>query len=170
MFDDPYLIGQYYAAPYMFFDRDTCFIAEENSIPSGYVVCAVDTLKFKQWMAKEWLPSLALRYTGVTKAPKTKLESLMRGRICGSISDNESQTPHYADYPAHLHIDLLPSLQGKGQGKALIEALFSSLKGKTSGVHLLVNLDNERAVGFYQKVGFTVLQEFIFGYIMGRKV
>jgi GNAT superfamily N-acetyltransferase len=61
-------------------------------------------------------------------------------------------------YPAHLHIDLLPPHQGKGFGRKLIQA-FASAAGRAGapGVHVTVSNENERAHGFYLKVGFTKL-------------
>jgi ribosomal protein S18 acetylase RimI-like enzyme len=59
-----------------------------------------------------------------------------------------------ADYPAHLHVDLLPRAQGSGNGRRLVEHLFSRLRAMgVRGVHLGVDADNERAVGFYRHLG-----------------
>ncbi len=61
-------------------------------------------------------------------------------------------------YPSHLHINLLPRLQGRGYGRRLIAALTASLRRQGSaGVHLHARLDNQRAAGFYRKIGFTEL-------------
>jgi ribosomal protein S18 acetylase RimI-like enzyme len=61
-------------------------------------------------------------------------------------------------HPSHLHIDLLPTWQGAGWGRRLIEALLERLAGAGSpGVHLSVSLRNPRAVAFYRHLGFTEL-------------
>ena len=45
--------------------------------------------------------------------------------------------PELVDYPAHLHIDLLPGYQRAGHGRALMTRLLASLAGKgVSAVHL----------------------------------
>ena len=36
--------------------------------------------------------------------------------------------PYAAEYPAHLHIDLLPELQGQGWGRRLIDTLVAALR------------------------------------------
>ena len=65
----------------------------------------------------------------------------------------------------HLHIDLLPRLQGRGVGRRLIERLTASLRAQgVIGLHLHVGAANIRAIGFYQRVGFTDLG------IEGRRV
>jgi ribosomal protein S18 acetylase RimI-like enzyme len=60
------------------------------------------------------------------------------------------------DYPAHVHINLLPRLQGQGWGRRLVEAIVLHLRaGDVPGVHLGVGANNERAIGFYTRLGFT---------------
>src|SRR5690606_24125337 len=59
------------------------------------------------------------------------------------------------DHPSHLHIDLLPSVQGAGFGRRLLERLFEQLAVAGSpGVHLGVSTANTRAIGFYRAMGF----------------
>ena len=64
------------------------------------------------------------------------------------------------NYPAHLHIDILPIAQGKGYGRKLIETILNQLQTlNVQGVHLIVSNDNQNAVGFYQQVGFKELKK-----------
>jgi ribosomal protein S18 acetylase RimI-like enzyme len=63
-----------------------------------------------------------------------------------------------ARYPSHLHIDMVPRLQGGGNGRRLMNTLTAALREQGSpGVHLGVYAVNTRAVGFYRHVGFTEL-------------
>jgi ribosomal protein S18 acetylase RimI-like enzyme len=63
-----------------------------------------------------------------------------------------------AAHPAHLHIDLLPSAQGRGLGRELIEWLCEELAGRDiPGVHLGVSADNTGAIVFYERLGFETL-------------
>ena len=74
-------------------------------------------------------------------------------------------------YPAHLHIDLLPRLQGKGVGRALMERLPDALdQRKVTGVHLDVAPGNRRAIGFYQRLGFSRLTGHRGGVFMGLRL
>jgi len=62
--------------------------------------------------------------------------------------------------PSHLHIDLLPSAQGRGLGRALMQRLLETLRRDGSdGVHLGVAAANVRAIGFYEHLGFVPLLE-----------
>ena len=61
-------------------------------------------------------------------------------------------------YPAHLHIDLLPELQGQGWGRRLVDTLAARLRELgIEGVHLVAGAENAGAVAFYPRVGFTPL-------------
>ena len=78
----------------------------------------------------------------------------------------------YADrYPAHVHIDLLESETGSGNGTRLMKAMLEKLKSQNvKGVMLGVARANERAVKFYQKMGFQVLEQDEGGYAMGIRL
>lgn len=59
------------------------------------------------------------------------------------------------DYPAHLHIDILPEYQGHGGGKKLIAALLAKLQAdKVRGIHLMKSGENKGAEVFYCRMGF----------------
>jgi ribosomal protein S18 acetylase RimI-like enzyme len=172
LFFDPYLIGQYYAAPYLLYPAGIGFAAGQNRRPKGYIIAVPDSNDFDHWMEETWLPPLRERY------PKPVSMELIRSenekRILENFHNNQLNDANktlYADYPAHLHIDLLPELQGKGIGRKLMDALFSELKQqKVSGVHLGVSKKNPDAVAFYQKLEFTVFHEHEWGFTMIKDI
>ena len=56
--------------------------------------------------------------------------------------------PALAEYPAHLHIDLLPEWQGKGWGRGLMEAFLRGVHAAGAArVHLGVAPDQHRGAG-----------------------
>jgi GNAT superfamily N-acetyltransferase len=64
------------------------------------------------------------------------------------------------EWKAMLHIDLLEPFQGKGWGRKLIDGFVERVRqegGYGQGVHLVAGGENEKVVGFYEKVGFRVL-------------
>src|SRR5699024_8418500 len=68
------------------------------------------------------------------------------------------RTAHAAEYPAHLHIDLLPETQGAGLGRRLIETLVDELTTReVPGLHLGVDPRNTSAASFYDRLGFVRL-------------
>ncbi len=73
-------------------------------------------------------------------------------------------------YPAHLHIDILPDYQSKGIGSKLITAFCENLKEQNvKGVMLIVGTDNNGARRFYERNGFTLLQDMPTGAAYGMK-
>jgi GNAT superfamily N-acetyltransferase len=66
--------------------------------------------------------------------------------------------PALADYPAHLHIDLLPAYQRSGHGRKMIVTLLGALHDAGApGAHLGVLAANTPARAFYHRVGFHEL-------------
>jgi ribosomal protein S18 acetylase RimI-like enzyme len=178
LYYDPYLVGQYYAAPYVFYCPSLCFVVELNDAalrcpmePAGYIVCAADTADFNRWMEAEWLPALRRRYC--LPYAQEKIRSPLEANLIAAIHKNLSceTSPELADYPAHFHIDLLPSIQGAGWGRKLIETLLAALQERNvPGVHLGVSASNTGAIAFYQKMGFSVLQEADWGFVLGQRL
>lgn len=119
-----------------------CFVAvDESDNAVGYILCAEDFDTF----SKIFLTKYARRYL--------KFKGIYR--LASKISILE-QKKYKHDYPAHLHIDLLPEYQQKGLGRQLINALCDHLKKKgVKGVMLSVFIGNKGAIRFYEKCGFT---------------
>ena len=64
------------------------------------------------------------------------------------------------EYPAHLHIDIMPGYAGKGSGRMLIEALLDKMRADgVKGIAFGVAPTNANAIGFYTHMGFTRLEE-----------
>lgn len=170
-FYDPYIIGQYYAVPYIFFEPDICFVAlqeeHESKRPFGYIIGTSDSSAYYSWFYDTWIPQLQNMY------PKElKVKSEQERRIISLFYEkNEAPEPGILqEYPAHLHIDLLKELQGKGAGKMLMNTFFTALQNKgCKGLHLGVSKQNEHAVGFYQKIGFSILDDSPYSLLLGLK-
>lgn len=171
LFMDPYMIGHYYAAPYLFYEIDVCFAAVNNDNeykrPSGYIIGTSDSASFYEWFYSSWIPHVQLLY------PRdSTLTSPNEKRILEIIyeKDEAPDSSILKDYPAHLHIDLLSELQGRGAGKLLMKTFFEKLQKKQcKGLHLGVAKANEHAVGFYKKLGFSILEESQYSFLLGLK-
>ena len=157
LYRDPLLLGQVYAAPYLSFAPDFAFVLEDALGVGGYVLGAPDTAAFEDTLEREWWPPLRLQYPDPQATPPT--ERTPDQRIAHLIhhpprAPRELLTTH----PAHLHIDLLPRVQGGGRGRALMRTLLDALRAAGSpGVHLGVGTRNVNAQGFYRHLGFTEL-------------
>jgi GNAT superfamily N-acetyltransferase len=59
-------------------------------------------------------------------------------------------------YPAHLHVNLLPRVQGHGVGSKLVEAWLDLAARRGAGAaHVGVNGANLRAIRFWGRHGFA---------------
>ena len=119
---------------------ELCFVAadaQDNAV--GYILC---TPSFGRWC----------RY-----APEQFLTGFPFG-LLWSIGSMLGALPYVRQYPAHLHIDLLPPYQRMGLGSGLMKTLEEALAQKgIPGVSLCVSKDNAGAIRFYEKSGFRVL-------------
>ena len=167
LYRDPNLLGEVYVGPYVRLAPTLAFVAEDDDGVAGYVLGAADTRAFELACEREWWPALRARYAlGVFPAnsPDDRLARLIHG-------PRETSEDVVERYPAHLHIDLLPRLQGRGFGRHLLETLFDALRtGGVPAVHLGVGLANQRAIGFYERIGFTVVHRYTDSQIMARQL
>ncbi|HTH48282.1 MAG TPA: GNAT family N-acetyltransferase [Candidatus Limnocylindria bacterium] len=156
LYDDPALPGHLYVGPYLALEPALAFVLEDDQGICGYTLAALDSRRFYGRFEQEWLPPLRAIYP----APK--------GDPAGwSVSDGVRAQFHapdifwpepYAEYPSHLHIDLLPRAQGQGNGRVLMDTLLAELRRLGSpGVHLGMHVTNGRAFHFYTRLGFREL-------------
>ena len=173
IYTDPYLLGLYFSVPYAVYPGGIAFVVEAGFRPQGYIVSVPDTIAYRQWLEDEWLPPLRLQFP--VPESHTKLTTENDRQIIERIHRKHLPLEEAAEslnreYPAHLHIDLLPSIQRKGYGKKLMNMLFEELAGQgVPGVQLGVAKRNTGAVAFYNNVGFSVLRDNERGYSMGKK-
>jgi GNAT superfamily N-acetyltransferase len=164
---DPALLGEVYVGPYLRFAPEHAFVDVDSSGVGGYVLGAPDTVAFEQTCERSWWPPLRDRYPLGTFAEDTPDDRIVR-----LIHNPPTASPDVVErYPAHLHIDLLPRLQGRGVGRRLITTLFDSLAAVgVPGVHLGVSTANPRAIGFYRHMGFTEVHTYTHSLIMARTI
>jgi ribosomal protein S18 acetylase RimI-like enzyme len=158
LYQDPKLLGHCFAAPYGLFEPSLAFVAEDTGGVAGYVIGALDSQAFSERLETDWWPGLRTRYPepppGLPRQQWTPDQQLAH-HIHHPFRSPDELT---ARYPSHLHIDLLPRLQGRGYGRQLIQTLTAALRDRGSrGVHLNVTPGNQRAASFYRHIGFTQL-------------
>jgi|SRR3954447_4211696 ribosomal protein S18 acetylase RimI-like enzyme len=167
LYRDPDLLGAVYVGPYVRLAPTLAFVAEDDGGVAGYVLGTADTRAFELACEREWWPALRARYAlGVFPAnsPDDRIARLIH-------LPTEASEDVIERYPAHLHIDLLPRLQGRGVGRRLLETLFDAMRaGGVPAVHLGVGLANQRAIGFYERMGFTVVHRYTDSLVMARKL
>lgn len=165
-YQDPELLGHFYAGPYAFLEPDLCFMLTHNALPCGYVLGTRNSNSFIDQTESRWFPVLRERYPLPPEDDRSPNASMIRAIHHGAYNDQDA-----AQYPAHLHIDILPVCQGHGQGRALIMRFVNRLRELgVPGVHLGVGANNPRAIGFYKHVGFHVIREYDWGLLLGMRL
>jgi membrane-associated phospholipid phosphatase/ribosomal protein S18 acetylase RimI-like enzyme len=156
MFTDDRLWGDIFAVPYVERHPELAWVVEsEDGRTIGYVVSTDDTEAFETWFRDEWWPRVGGRYPLSGEAEPTRQD----GMIGYAARRGPGREQHAAEYPAHLHIDLLPETQGQGLGRRLIETLFAELRGRgVAGLHLGMNPENAGAGAFYERLGMHRLE------------
>ncbi len=156
LFSDPELPGHVYVGPYVTFEPELAFVAEDAEGVGGYIVAALDSQAFEGRLEREWWPRLRRCYPEPSPdaaGDLTQTEQYAIHDIHHPFGAPEEVTERY---PSHLHIDLIPRLQGQRAGRRLVETVISRLQAEASpGLHLLVGRSNQGAIGFYRHIGFT---------------
>lgn len=150
LYRDPLLLGHFYAAPYAVLDPTLCFVLTMEGTPCGYVLGTRDHVAFSEACERAWLPVLRERYPLPPRKDDSRDAQLIR-----MIHEGHTALPELRAYPADLHINLLPVVQGKGWGRRLMACFLDQLR--TDGVpavHLGVSDANRRAIAFQPVADF----------------
>jgi len=133
-----------YCEPYL--QHGTCFmLLDDEGVARGYTLCAED---FKSWCQ-------------VFEPYRHQIEAL-GPEYAQRVANEYADFARTADeYPAHLHIDIQEEYTGGGSGRALIQALLDHLRQTdVPGIAFGVAAANERAIGFYEHMGFERLPQY----------
>jgi ribosomal protein S18 acetylase RimI-like enzyme len=164
------ILGDLYAGAYGRFAPEFAFMAEDAEGVCGFTLGVLDTTAFDQRLERDWWPSLRLRYRDPGDIPTEERNPDQRA---AALIHHPPRIPDeiLAAYPSHLHIDVLPRLQGKGVGGRLMQTLLEALReAGSSGVHLVVSAGNPRAIGFYHHLGFRELAAGATNFTLGRRL
>ena len=178
LYQDPKLLGHVYAGPYIKLEPSSAFILENGSKVCGYIIGTMNSKYFFEKVELKWLPHLRKKY----KIPQKSSKNYNKGGGpfgCIIIKDDKiihsfhfpEKPIYYPGYPAHLHIDIMPIAQGKGFGKKMMDCFFKFLrKNNIKGLHLGVDIKNNRAIKFYKDYGLNTIKENMGSLIMGIKI
>ncbi|MGK5441095.1 GNAT family N-acetyltransferase [Micromonospora sp. URMC 105] len=148
---DDDLMPDLFAGPYLHLEPELAFVLTHGDRVVGYVIGTADTPAFVRAYRREWIPRLAHRYPVPTRPPATPDDEM----IALHHRPERMLLPDLAAYPAHLHVDLLPGYQGRGHGRRLVETfLRAAARAGAPGLHVGMVTANERARGFYDRLGF----------------
>ena len=166
-FDDPLLLGHVYVGPYVQREPEYALSAEMNGKVIGYVLGTPDSRDFDRYFRKEWIPFLQKRYPRTAKYQPAQQELLSH-----AVWSQGGDVPGFSSqYPAHLHVDILPAGQGMGLGRKLMEGFMEILNSKgIEGLHFGVDPENAGALMFYRKLGFEQIAAYPGVIYFGRRI
>jgi ribosomal protein S18 acetylase RimI-like enzyme len=158
------LVGEIYVAPYVLHEPSFAFTLKASEKVVGYVLGVLDTGRFESRLDKDYWPATKAKYAALTQDLTPHDVSLIEELNRQGFSPKEL----ISKYPSHLHIDIIESHQGFGYGKTMILHLLKALQDAgSSGVHLHMSASNDRANGFYKKLGFIEIHTNASEIIMG---
>lgn len=143
-------------APYLEREPESTFVGTSDGRVVGYLTGCADTARF------EGPDAILMREVARYKLMfRPGVAGFLWRAIADGIIDKWRGHPmvrgelHDARWPAHLHINLLPEARGTGLGRELMEAWFARLRTVGSpGCHLGAIAENQRAIGFFEAMGF----------------
>lgn len=162
LYTDPRLVGEVWVAPYLTRHPECAVVLEDDEGVGGYIVGAPDTVDYDDWVDREWFAPLRERYP-IGRFPDGSADA-----ACVQLIHTPPRMPAEVTsaYPAHLHIDLLPRLQGRGFGRAMMAALFDRVSAAGApAIHLGCSPENTNAIAFYRRLGF---EDLMGGFLWGR--
>lgn len=134
------IVSLIYSTYYIEEETDNCFVLVDNGEVVGYIISSVNPLKLNKKYKEKYIKQIK----------KIDKKSALMARFV--------PVPYLLlrfKYPAHLHINLLPSYQSKGYGTLMINSLLDELKKKkVKAVMLLASAENTGAIRFYERNGF----------------
>jgi ribosomal protein S18 acetylase RimI-like enzyme len=165
LFRNPELLGHVYVGPYIVGEPDLALVVVDEDGVAGYLLGAADTRAFEAWTEAEWWPPLRERYP---RRGDGSPEAELIDRLHAPPSAPDAVV---GAFPAHLHLDLLERVRGRGYGRMLMEWLMARLRdGGTAGVHLDVAGENENAISFYRHMGFEIVEPHPTWFRMGARL
>ncbi len=137
-------------------EPENCFVLDDDGKAVGYIICAENYDKFKSVFDTQYY----------TRSLQLSDEYIKWAKDAYILHEKYKE-----DYPAHLHIDLLPAYQRGGYGGKLVAALSEHLAAKgIKGVMLTTGTSNTTANNFYKKYGFEELEIYDTDIAFGKKL
>ena len=134
---------------------DTCLVAEDEHGVAGFAVGALSTRSFEDHLEQGWWPNLRASYAFPDEA-KREIWTADQKRSYAIHHPKITPSAVVSKFPSHLHLNLLPRLQGQGVGRSLLNAwLHMARTLGAEGVHVGVNEHNEHALRFWSRHGFS---------------
>jgi GNAT superfamily N-acetyltransferase len=157
LYADPRLMGHIYCAPYACLEPHLALVVEDREGIAGFAVGTADTAAWEEKLEQNWWPSLRQHYAMPPEADSPSWTPDQR-RIFMIHRPARTPSAIALEFPAHLHLNILPRLHGRGVGTRLFNQwLTAASKSGAEALHVAVNRCNAGALRFWDKMGFVDL-------------
>lgn len=160
-FKDADLFGLLFTAYYLDHEPEHCFVADDNGAAVGYIIGSVDTEAQREAFSRLIVPRIVKRAFTRTLFRHPGDVWFLLGLTDHADYEKELFTEDLVtNYPAHLHMNVLPDYQRRGLGGRLMARFVEAMRtAGAPGVHLVTSTENKKALPFYHKEGFVVFKE-----------
>jgi ribosomal protein S18 acetylase RimI-like enzyme len=154
---DHELLALRWIRQYLVTEPQNCYVLEHPHTQKviGYILCASDTIAYENEFEKTYLQKIKDRFE---ELKKQSFEYLEENRKLLFFRPSLDFGFDMADYPAHLHINILPEFQRSGCGEMLLSAYEANLRSRgIHGYHLCTGANNIKGISFYKKKSLELL-------------
>jgi ribosomal protein S18 acetylase RimI-like enzyme len=157
LYRDPRMMGHIYVAAYALLEPALTFVVEDRIGVAGFVTGTDATGAWEERLERDWWPALREQYADPADVPAASRTPDQRRAF---MIHHPSRTPPAvaANYPAHLHLNLLSRLQRRGMGSKLLGVWLAAAQDRGArAFHVGVNRANTGAILFWRSQGFEPL-------------
>lgn len=140
-------------------EPESVLVAEMDGQVVGALLGAVDTERTEIWQRQHIRPLLIKRILSGAYGWPAWLWADWSTHLAGL----KTESPHVdlTNYPAHLHIGILPAWRRQGIGAALMAGYEQNLRSRgIPGYHLYASSFHPMGVAFYRKIGLETIGQF----------
>jgi len=155
---DPRLFTELMTRYYTDFTPGAVWVAEHKERVVGYLAGCFDEAALRRAMIRRIVPTAVAGALarGLFLRPAFWRLAVALPRFLAA--ERHARTVDLSDYPAHLHINLMPEARGRGIGERLMAQLCAEAARRgLPGVHASVLEENRSACRFFEHLGFTKL-------------
>jgi GNAT superfamily N-acetyltransferase len=144
---------------YLDYEPESTFVAEADGHIVGALLGAVDTLHCEQVYEPKIRRMLIKRCLSGAYGWPGWLLAIYRTELASRHT--EAPSMDLQQYPAHLHIGILPAWRRQGIGTALMAQFSNYLRHRDiAGFHLYASSFHPLGIAFYRKVGLPHMGQF----------
>jgi GNAT superfamily N-acetyltransferase len=160
-FPDRKLAAEMLMRYYTDYEPGALWVAECEKKVVGYLSGCLDSARYSRVMAWRIMPGCLVRAVlsgslwrrETMRMFRAGVKSILRGGLRGDMP--------FADYPAHMHINLRDGYRGRHLGRRLIERFIEQARSeRVKGIHASVLEDNRPAGEFFSRAGFSVVRRY----------